>query len=102
MSMFTLRGEVVHVYTAPKGVSKKTGEEYGGQDKVQIIGDIPLKGGETRKELISLTTDQGVALEKMQGKIVVCPVSFFANGKSVSFFIPEGHKIKLIDSQNAA
>jgi hypothetical protein len=100
--MFSLTGQVVHVYTAPKGVSKKTGEEYGGQDKVQIMGDIPLKGGETRKELISLTTDQGSALEKMEGKIVTCPVSFFANGKSVSYYIPEGHKIKLVERQTAA
>ncbi|NKO00820.1 hypothetical protein, partial [Weissella cibaria] len=62
MSMFTLTGQVVHVFTAPRGISKKTGEEYGGQDKVQILGDIPLQGGETRKELVTLTTDQGEAL----------------------------------------
>jgi len=101
MSMFTLRGQVVHVFTAPKGINKD-GEEYGGQDKVQIIGDIPLKGGETRKDLITLTTDQGEALKKMEGQDVTCPVAFFVSGKTVSFYIPQGHKISVVRKQSAA
>jgi hypothetical protein len=95
MSMFTLNGVVINVFTAPKGVSKKTGEEYGGQDKVQIMGDIPLSDGGYRKELIDLTTDQGHSLKQMEGKSITCPVSFFASGRSVVFFIPSGHKITL-------
>lgn len=101
MSMFTLRGQVVHVYTAPKGINKE-GEEYGGQDKVQIIGDIPLKGGECRKDLISLTTDQGEALKKMEGQEVICPVAFFASGKTISFYIPQGHKISAARKSQSA
>lgn len=97
MSMFTIRGEVVHVFTAPKGVSK-SGQEYGGQDKVQILGDIPLKGGSSRKDLITLSTDQGSSLKQMQGRSVSCPVSFFSSNGSVSFFVPEGHKITLLQS----
>jgi len=102
MSMFILTGTVVNVFTAPKGVSKKTGEEYGGQDKVQIMGDIPLPDGQYRKELVDLTTDQGDLLKKMEGREVACPVSFYASGKSVGFYIPKGHKISLSKQSNAA
>lgn len=92
--MFRLTGEVVHVFVSPKGVSKKTGEEYGGQDKVQIIGDVPLKGGETRKELVTLTTDQGEAVQKLIGQPVTAPVGFYTSGKDVGFYIPKGHAIQ--------
>lgn len=102
MSMFTLTGTIINVFTAPKGVSKKTGEEYGGNDKVQIMGDIPLANGSYRKELIDLTTDQGHSLKQMEGKEITCPVSFFASGRNVVFFIPTGHKISLLKPQEAA
>lgn len=91
--MFQLTGKVVNVYVAPKGVSKRTGEEYGGQDKVQIMGQIPLPDGQFRMELVDLTTDQGEALRKMEGRDVVCPVGFYASGKAVGYYIPKGHKI---------
>lgn len=91
--MFILTGKVVNVYVAPKGISKKTGEEYGGQDKVQIIGQIPLADGSFKMELVDLTTDQGETLRKMEGRDVTCPVAFYASGKSVGYYIPKGHKI---------
>lgn len=94
MSMFTLTGQIVNVFLAPKGVSKKTGEEYGGDWKVQIIGDIPLKGGVTKKEMIDLKAEQGELLEPLIGETVSCPVGFFASGKNVGFYIPQGHKIE--------
>jgi hypothetical protein len=92
-SMFILTGEVVNVFTAPKGISKKTGEEYGGQDKVQIMGNIPLPDGQYRKELVDLTTDQGEAIKKYEGKEVTCPVSFYVSKSSVGYFVPKGHQI---------
>jgi len=95
-SMFTLSGEVVHVFISPKNINKNTGEEYGGDDKVQIIGDIPLNNGQNRKDLITLTTDQGEAMQKLIGRPVSAPVSFYAPSKGqVSFFIPKGHKVTL-------
>jgi hypothetical protein len=101
-AMFIMRGQVVNVFTAPKGVNKQSGEEYGGQDKVQIMGDIPLPDGEYKKELISLTTEQGAALKQMEGKEVTCPVAFYTSGKVVGFYIPKGHKVTLINPSKAA
>jgi len=102
MSMFTLTGQVVNVFTAPKGISKKTGEEYGGQDKVQILGDIPLTGGESRKELVTLTTDQGESLSKMVGRDVTAPVGFYTSGKAVGYYIPKGHKITALTTAHTS
>ena len=96
--MFILTGQVVNVFTAPKGVSKKTGEEYGGQDKVQIMGNIPLPDGQYRKELVDLTTDQGEAIKKYEGKEVSCPVSFYVSKTAVGYFVPKGHQITLTKS----
>lgn len=94
--MFTLTGQVVHVFESPTGVNKSTGEEYGGQDKVQILGDLSLPNGETRKEMVTLTTDQGEMLKKAVGRSVVAPVGFYASKGTVGFFIPKGAQIALL------
>jgi hypothetical protein len=91
-SMFMLTGNIVNVFVSPKGVNK-SGEEYGGQDKVQIMGNIPLPDGEYRKQLVDLTTDQGDQIRKFEGKEVSCPVSFFVSKGSVGYYVPKGHQI---------
>jgi hypothetical protein len=91
--MFTLHGQVVHVFEAPKGISKKTGEEYGGQDKVQVMGNIPLDNGQHRMELITLTTDQGSSFQKLVGRPVSLPVAFYVSGRAVGYYIPKGHSV---------
>lgn len=91
-AMFSLQGQLINVYEAPKGTTKD-GKEYGGQDKIQILGDIPLDNGEYRKDLITLTTDQGAAFKGFTGKPVTLPVSFYSPAKgTVNFYIPKGFK----------
>lgn len=92
--MFSLTGQVIHVYVSPKGTNKQ-GEEYGGQDKVQILGDIPMPDGQYRKEMVTLTTDQGDKLSKAVGRSVTAPVAFWAKGGVIGHFIPKGTQIKL-------
>jgi len=94
--MFKLTGQVVNVYVSPKGVNQKTGDEYGGDDKVQIMGQIPLANGEFKMELVDLKTDQGAALKSAQGKTVTCPVAFYNARGSVGYYVPKGHKIQQI------
>ena len=93
--MFKLTGQIVHVYEAPKGVNKNTGEEYGGHDKVQIMGQLPLPDGHYKMELIDIKTDQGAALKGSIGKTVSAAVAFFTVGKSVGFYVPKGHKFAI-------
>lgn len=99
--LFMLNGVVVNVFVSPKGVSKKTGEEFGGQDKVQIIGDIPLEDGQTRKEMITLTTNQGEQLQKSINQPVTAPVAFYTAKGGVGFYIPRGSQITVLGQSGA-
>jgi hypothetical protein len=92
-SMFTLTGQVINVFVTPTGVNKSSGEEYGGQDKVQVLGDIPLPNGETKKDIVTLTTHNASDFKSLTGSTVSLPVSFYAPSKGqVIFFIPKGYK----------
>jgi len=93
--MFTLSGEVVNVYVAPKGISKKTGEEFGGEDKVQIMGQIPVNGGEYRLDMVTLSTDQGDLFRGVVGNKVSIPVAVWARQSTVGYFIPRGISLNL-------
>ena len=94
--MFTLNGILLHVFETPKGVNKKTGEEYESQDKVQILGDIPLVNGQARKDIITITTHDIANLRGMVGKAVNLPVGMFAQGKGlITYFMPKGSRGEL-------
>ena len=93
-AMFNMTGQVINVFKTPVGVSKKTGEEYGGDDKVQLLGDIPLDNGQSRKELIEVRTSEPDTFQKLIGKLVTLPISFYAPSKGVVvYFLPKGHKV---------
>lgn len=97
--MFTMSGQVINVYVTPKGISKKTGEEFGGDDKVQIMGDIPVDNGHVRKELVEIRTSEPQTFQKLIGKPVSLPISFYAPAKgSVIYFLPKGHRVAEIAS----
>ncbi|MCP4483379.1 MAG: hypothetical protein GY823_02280 [Flavobacteriaceae bacterium] len=98
-SMFTMTGQVINVYITPKGMNRKTQEEYGGDDKVQIMGDIPLDNGQSRKELIEIRTSEPHTFEKLIGKPVSLPISFYAPTKgTVIYFMPKGHTVAQMTS----
>ena len=93
--MFTLNGQVIHVFESPKGVNKQTGEEYGGQDKVQILGDIPVGENQFKKEIVTLTTNLGEKLTGAIGRPVSCPVAFWAKADKVGFYIPKNAEVSI-------
>lgn len=93
-SMFTMTGVVMNVFITPRGVSKQTGDEFGGDDKVQIMGDIPLDNNQSKKQLVELRTSDPKTFENLVGKSVTLPISFYAPSKgSVIYFLPKGHKV---------
>lgn len=94
-AMFTLAGQVMNVFVQPGGVSKKTGEEYEARDKVQLLGELPQPDGQKRLELVTLTVDDARPYQAVNGKRIRVPVGFFANGKSVQFYIPKGSRLEL-------
>ncbi|MNZ62013.1 hypothetical protein D3C78_801230 [compost metagenome] len=101
-AMFTLCGQVANVFVQPGGVSKKTGEAFDPRDKVQIIGHIPLQGGGTKLDLVTLNVEDARIFQAAQGKTVRVPVGVYAIGKSVGYFIPQGAKPVLVSTVSQA
>ena len=97
-AMFTLCGQVANVYVQPAGVSKKTGEAFDQRDKVQILGHIPLQGGGTKLDLVTLNVEDARSFQVAQGKTIRVPVRVYAIGKSVGYFIPQGVKHTLVQA----
>jgi hypothetical protein len=88
--MLTLNGQVINVFQAPKGVSKKTGEEYGGQHRVQIMAENLLQNGEIRVDLVTLTVENPEAYLPYKGEAVRVPVGAFCTNNTVQYFVPRG------------
>lgn len=95
-AMFTLCGQVVNSFVQPGGTSKKTGEVFDPRDKVQILGHIPLQGGGTKLDLVTLNVEDARLFQAAQGKTVRVPVGVYAIGKAVGYFIPQGAKPLLV------
>jgi hypothetical protein len=92
MSMLSLSGKLIHIFESPKG-ERKDGSEYGGQDKIQILGENLLPNGETRFGLIDLTAHDSKAFRDFQGKDITIPVGIMAAAKNqLIYFIPKGAK----------
>lgn len=90
-AMFTLCGQVMNVYVQPGGQSKN-GDSYDPRDKVQILGQLPLKSGGHRLELVTLNTEDARIFQAAVGKTVRVPVGFYSVNRSVGYFIPQGAK----------
>jgi hypothetical protein len=88
--MLTLKGQIINIFQQPKG--EKDGKEYGGQDKIQILGDIPLQNGQTKRDIVTLTTHNLSEFRDFQDKEVSVPVGIIPSGKSLIYFIPKGSK----------
>jgi len=91
--MLTLKGKLINIFVQPKG--EKEGREYGGQSKVQIIGDIRLPNGESKVDMITLTSHDISDFKDLTGKDIIVPVGVMPSGKSVVYFIPKGSKPSL-------
>lgn len=89
--MLTLTGKFIHSFESPKGETKE-GRQYGGDFKIQVLGQIDLPNGDSRCDLITLTCHDVAFFESLQGKDISIPVGVFVNGKSPSFFIPKGSR----------
>jgi hypothetical protein len=91
--MLTLTGELLNVFTQPKG--ERDGKEYGGQNKVQILGKVGLSDGGTKMDMYTLTAHDIESFKDFHGKIIIVPVGVMPNGKSLTFFIPKATVPKL-------
>jgi len=93
--MFTLTGRLVNVFVQPGGTNAK-GEEYEAKDKIQILGDVPVKGGGFKMDLVTLGCEDGRIYERLQGQTVQVPIGFYTFSRTVGFFIPKGGQPRVI------
>lgn len=82
--MLYLEGQVINIYKSPDFKDKDTGTVKPGQHRIQIMTDIFMTNGETRKDLVSLTISHP---EKYSvGEVATIPVGYMARGNQVYFF----------------
>lgn len=94
MSMFNVTGEVRNVYYQPGSTDKETGEAKPGSDKVQILGEVPVQGGGSKLDLITLTIPEGMDFKPHMKRTVSVPLGFFSPAKgSIVYFIPKGSEV---------
>jgi hypothetical protein len=91
LSMFTVTGQVLKTFIQPGAIDKETGEVGKSSVKVQIMGEIPVNGGESRLDLITLTVENQKTYTDLVNKKVRVPLGFFAPQKgTIVYFIPKG------------
>ena len=93
MSMFSITGQVVNTFEAPgRAANEKAGvEAQEAKPKVQILGEMPVPGGQTRVELVTLTCEDQRVYEALRGQTVQIPLGIFAPAKGqIIYFIPKG------------
>ena len=91
LSMFTVTGQVLKTFIQPGQVDKETGEAGKPSVKVQIMGEMPVQGGESRFDLITLTVENQKTYSELRGKRVRVSLGFFAPQKgNIVYFIPKG------------
>lgn len=102
LSMFTVTGQVLKTFVQPGGVDKESGEVGPATAKVQIMGEMPVKGGDSRLDLITLTVDDKQTFDALKGKRVRVPLGFFAPSKgTIVYYIAKGGKPELVPNDAA-
>ena len=89
--MIKLEGQVINVFHVDAGTNKK-GETYDARDKIQLLGELELPNGETKKELIDLTVADISPYLGLVGKVISIPVGAISSGRSTTFYVRKGAK----------
>ena len=79
--MLTLNGTVINSFTAPKGTNQD-GQEYGGDVRVQLMCDNPLRNGQIRKDVVTLKAFK----EYGEGETVSIPVGVYVDKGQAKFY----------------
>ena len=91
ISMFTVTGQVLKTFKQDGQTDKETGEVGKSSFKVQLLGEMPVLGGDSRNDLITLTVENVKAYADLVGKTIRVPLGFFAPQKgNIVYFIPKG------------
>ena len=96
-SMFTVTGQVLKTFIQAGQVDKETGVMGKPSVKVQIMGEMPVQGGETKLDLITLTVEDQKTYDALKSKKIRVPLGFFAPQKgNIVYFIPKGSEPEIV------
>jgi hypothetical protein len=99
ISMFTVTGKVLKTFIQPGQTDKETGEIGKSSVKVQLMGEMPVQGGDSRLDLITLTVENQKTYEDLRSKLIRVPLGFFAPQKgNIVYFIPKGATPEIVSN----
>lgn len=91
LSMFTVSGQVMKTFVQQGRVDKETGEVQESTIKVQVMGEMPVLGGDSRLDLITLSVENEKTYIPLVGKRIRIPLGFFSPSKGqIVYYIPKG------------
>ena len=97
LSMFTVTGLVMKTFVQEGRTDRETGEVGKDAVKVQIMGEMPVQGGDSRLDLITLTVEDQKSYEALKGKRVRVPLGFFSPAKgNIVYYIPKGSSPEVV------
>ena len=100
MAMLQMTGQLLNVFRTVQGVNKE-GKEFGGKEKIQILGSETLQNGETQNKLIDLSCNDVSAFDRYLGQMISFPVGVIPSGKQVIFYVPRGAQPELVGGVSA-
>lgn len=98
--MLRMEGLLLNLYKANDFVDRETKQTVVGRFRIQMQVTSPLQSGESKIQLVDLTTDFPQSFKAHVGKTISVPVGAMVNqgSRQVQFFLPQGHQndVKLV------
>lgn len=99
LSMFTVTGQVLKTFHQTGRANEETGEVGKSSIKVQLMGEMPVQGGDSKLDMITLTVEDKKTYDDLMGKQVRVPLGFFSPQKgNIVYFIPKGSKPEIVNN----
>jgi len=103
LSMFTVTGQVLKTYVQEGSIDKETGKKFDDSFKVQIMGEIPLSGGQSRFDVITMTVEDRKLYDDLEGKKIRVSLGFFSPAKGqIVYFIPKGSAPEIVENASVS
>jgi hypothetical protein len=83
--MLSMTGQLLNLYENPVRTKRDTGEQYGGESRIELLCRVTLENGAVKHEMQSLRCEHPKRFEKLVGQHLTLPVSFYITKGTVIF-----------------